>query len=268
MTEYANKSLTFGAPCPIGEVKASGETREVSGYVATYDLDLGNDRVSKGAFTKTLASGHRVRFLYGHDARQILGTTEELREDDKGLFGRFRISRTQLGDDVHTLLKDGALDSFSIGFLPDEYELDKKSGARTLSAISLLECSLVALPMNPQALVTGVKGLDYGALNLEALLTVYEDHHRAALGQAKAVAQRRLSEGRKLSDTTLAVLERLRSLSEDGAAELLRLSTTPPQPPRDSDTPAPAEAVGPLVDAHLRRARLRELGRVYGVTIP
>ena len=84
------------------------------------------------------------------------------------------------------------------------------------------------MPMNPQATVTGVKGLDYGALNLEALLAIYEDHHRAALGQAKAVAERRLSEGRKLSDTTLAVLERLRALSEDGAAELLRLSTTPP----------------------------------------
>ena len=90
----------------------------------------------------------------------------------------------------------------------------------------------------------------------------------AVFAFATSVAQRRLSEGRKLSDGALEALERLRRLAEADAALLLRLATTPPTKPAEDHPPAPAEAVGPLVDAHLRRARLRELGRVYGVSTP
>ena len=265
MSGYETKAVTYGTPLRIGELKDADDGWEVAGYASTWARDLGNDVVHPGAFKASLGSGQRVRFLYAHDASQVLGRPLELKEDGTGLLGRFKISKTRLGHDVHTLLQDGSLDSFSIGFLAKDFDYDEKAGVRNLKQVDLLEISVVALPMNPQATVSGVKGLDYGALNLEALLATYEDHHRAALGQAKAVAERRLSEGRKLSDTTLATLERLRSLSEDGAAELLRLATTPPVRP---EAPAPAEAVGPLVDAHLRRARLRELGRLYGVSIP
>ena len=267
MSGYEAKEVHYGAPLRIGELKDADDGWEVAGYASTWARDLGNDVVHPGAFKSTLESGARVRFLYAHDAASVLGRPLALEEDSTGLLGLFKISKTRLGHDVHTLLQDGSLDSFSIGFLAKDFDYDEKAGIRNLKAVDLLEISVVSLPMQPQALVTGVKGLDYGALTLEDLLAVYEEHHRAALGQAKAVAERRLSEGRKLSDATLAVLERLRSLSEDGAAELLRLSTTPPTT-RDPEPPAPAEAVGPLVDAHLRRARLRELGRLYGVSIP
>jgi hypothetical protein len=270
MTTYENKSVAFGVPHQVTDVKAVGDAWEVSGYASTWDLDLGSDQISKGAFTKTLTSGHRVRFLYAHDASQVLGTAAELREDEQGLFGRFRISKTRLGQDVHQLLADGALDSFSIGFIPRDFDRDEKAGVRTLKAVDLLEVSLVALPLNPAATVTAVKSADYETLSLEALLAVYDDHRKAALGQAKAVAQRRLSEGRKLSDAALATLERLRADAEADAAELLRLATSPPtvaENPAETDGPAPVKTAG-LVDAHLRRARLRELGRLYGVTTP
>ena len=221
MSGYEAKDLAYGAPLRIGELKDADDGWEVAGYASTWARDLGNDAVQPGAFAQTLSSGARVRFLYAHDAASVLGRPLELKEDATGLHGVFKISKTRLGHDVHTLLQDGSLDSFSIGFLAKDFDYDEKAGVRNLKQVDLLEISVVALPMNPQATVSGVKGLDYGALNLEALLATYEDHHRAALGQAKAVAERRLSEGRKLSDTTLATLERLRALSEDGAAELL-----------------------------------------------
>src|SRR4029453_8921293 len=82
--------------------------------------------------------------------------------------------------------------------------------------------------MLPEARVTAFKADDYQALGLEELLTTYEAHRGAALGQAKAVAARRLGEGRRLSDRALATLERLRALSEDAAAAFLQLSTTTP----------------------------------------
>ena len=266
-------ALTYGYPQPIAEYKTAGDEWEVSGYASTWDLDLGGDVVHRGAFLDSLRSGAKVKFLYAHDPSQLVGKPVELREDDRGLFGRFAVSRTRLGHDVHQLLVDGCLDSFSIGFLAKEHDFDEKARVRNLRKVELLECSLVALPMNPRATVTGVKAADYASLPLEDVLEAYEEHRTAALGQAKAVAERRLAEGRKLSDRTLATLERLRTLAAADAADLLRLATTPPPPAATPaatptpDAPAPAEAAS-LVEAHLRRARLKELCRAYGVTTP
>jgi len=254
----------YGLPQRVAEVKAAPRGGwEVSGYASVFDVvDLTNDVVHKGAFRESLAGGRRVRFLYQHDAAQILGKPLDLHEDDTGLFGRWRISNTPLGESVHTLLEDEALDSFSIGFRPGQYDRDHKTGTRHLTAIDLFEVSLVAVPALPDARVTDFKTDDYASMGLDALLETYGTHRGAALTQAKAIVERRLAEGRKLSDQALATLERLRALSEDDAAELLRLATTPPTAPDAG--PAPVETAS-LVEAHLRRARLAELRRAFGM---
>jgi len=260
-------SLAFGYPQRTVELKTAGDDWEVAGHVSTFgNRDLGNDIVHRGAFADALTSGSTVRFLFAHDPAQVIGRPLELYEDEKGLFGRFKISRTRLGQDVHQLLVDGCVDSFSIGFIAKEHDFDEKSRIRNLRKVELLEASLVALPMQPAARVTSVKDQDYATLPLEELLEQYETHRTAALGQAKAVAGRRLAEGRRLSDPALATLERLRALAEEDAAELLRLATTPPAR-KEEDDPAPVRTAGHegLVEAHLRRARLRDLGRIYGV---
>jgi uncharacterized protein len=155
--------IVYGAPQRIAELKASDDGWEVAGYASTFDLDLGNDRVHPGAFRATLEGGAKVRFLYAHDASQVLGRPLELYEDERGLFGRFRISKTRLGQDVHTLLSDGSLDSFSIGFIARDFEHDEKANVRHLKSVELLECSVVSLPMQPRATVTAVKDRDDAA---------------------------------------------------------------------------------------------------------
>jgi len=146
-------------PLPILEVKtAAGGERIVEGYVSTFDaVDLGGDVVLPGAFDASLAGGRRVPFLRGHDHNAVLGTTLSLRADHYGLHGRFKLSRTPLGDETYQLLKDGALDSFSIGYLPDVSER-RTDGVRELKQLTLLEASVVTLAMNPAAMVTAVKG--------------------------------------------------------------------------------------------------------------
>jgi hypothetical protein len=153
-------TLTYGLPQKIAEVKAADDGWEVAGYASTWDRDLGNDVVHPGAFKQTLEAGGRVRFLYAHDAAQVLGRPLELYEDERGLFGRFRISKTRLGQDVHTLLSDGSLDSFSIGFIAKDFDHDEQKNVRNLKAVELLEVSVVALPMQPRATVTAVKDRD------------------------------------------------------------------------------------------------------------
>jgi HK97 family phage prohead protease len=149
--------IEYGPRFKVAEIKSSDSGFEVAGYVSTYgNVDHGGDVVLHGAFDNCLAAKAPVRFLYGHDTKQVLGTPLELRSDDTGLHGRFKISQTQLGRDIHTLLKDGALDSFSIGYIPTDVEFND-GGERLLKSVDLLECSIVAMPMNEHATVTSVK---------------------------------------------------------------------------------------------------------------
>jgi HK97 family phage prohead protease len=152
--------ILYSAPLRIAEIKAGDGGMEVAGYVSTFgNVDFGGDIVQPSAFEGTLSAKAPVRFLYSHDSHQVLGKPLELRVDDKGLFGRFQISQTQLGKDVHTLLRDGALDSFSIGYIPTDVDHDEK-GNRLLKSVDLLECSVVAMPMNTRATVTAVKDVE------------------------------------------------------------------------------------------------------------
>ena len=162
--------MQYSKPIPILELKAVDDDWLVEGYVSTFgNTDLGADMVMQGAFTDTLKSGPKVRFLLSHDPRLVLGPTKRLKEDSKGLFGSFKISKTQLGSDTHQLLLDGAIDSFSIGYQAMDWEIVDKE-VRQLKKIELYEASLVPIPMNQEAIVTGVK--DYmtmaGRINMSA----------------------------------------------------------------------------------------------------
>jgi HK97 family phage prohead protease len=253
--------LAYGAPQRIAELKASDDGWEVAGYASTWDRDLGNDVVHRGAFSVTLGSGSRVRFLYAHDASQVLGRALELREDERGLFGRFAISKTRLGQDVHTLLSDGSLDSFSIGFIPRDFEHDEKAGVRNLKQVELLEVSVVALPMQPHAVVTAVKEL--AGLPIEEALNLSSLNGDETLRLVNALWERRREEGQRPSDRLVALVEAYRRKCQAHSDELLRLLTIPP--PAKKAAPSTGESP---VEAHLRRARLRELCRAYGVTTP
>ena len=141
----------------LEDLKARGDDGwTFSGYASTFgNIDHGGDIVERGAFTKSLQR-RQPRLLWQHDQREPLGKVLSLREDDRGLYGEFKISRTTRGHDAYQLLKDGALDSMSIGYLPDDHEFDD-SGVRKLKSVELLEISLVTIPMNEEAIVTAVK---------------------------------------------------------------------------------------------------------------
>ena len=141
----------------LQEIKARGdEGWSFSGYASTFDnVDHGGDVVLRGAFKSSLL--RRVpKLLWQHDMFEPIGKVLDLDEDDHGLHGEFLISRTSRGHDAYQLLKDGAIDSMSIGYIP---ESDTKTidGVRQLKSVDLLEISLVSLPMNEEARITAVK---------------------------------------------------------------------------------------------------------------
>ena len=193
--------VSYGRPL---ELKTRDEGWTVEGYCSTWDLDLGGDVVVPGAYRKTLADGHRVRFLYAHQPDQVLGVPLSLGEDRRGLYGKFKISRTARGEDVRTLLLDQAIDSFSVGYVVRDHEVERATGVRRLKEIELLEVSLVALPMNPQAVVTSAKAAQRKSL-VEAYLRGYVARVKARrrVGPMTAAQVQREAEAMRLR---LAVL--------------------------------------------------------------
>jgi uncharacterized protein len=135
---------------------------EFTGYASVFGrVDLGNDRVAAGAFKKALAArGPRgVRMLFQHDPNEVIGTWQDIREDDTGLFvkGRLNVAVAR-GREVLELIRAGAIDGLSIGFKTVDAVRDRPGGVRTILEADLWEISVVTFPMLPEARVREVKG--------------------------------------------------------------------------------------------------------------
>jgi len=138
------------------------KTGEFSGYASVFgNVDDGGDIVEKGAFAKTIVEDFaRIKILSQHNQCELpIGKPLELREDEKGLFIRGKISDTQKGRDIQTLLKDGVLNELSIGYDAVDYAVDESTGIRHLKQIKLWEVSIVTWAMNDQATIDNVKSM-------------------------------------------------------------------------------------------------------------
>ena len=78
-----------------------------------------------------------------------------MEESDEGLLIRAKISETVLGNETLNLVKDGAIKSFSVGFIPVVDEKKDKTIVR--KKVDLKEVSLVAFPAYENASVTEVR---------------------------------------------------------------------------------------------------------------
>jgi phage head maturation protease len=98
--------------------------------------------------------------LYQHDPAAPIGVWTELREDERGLFVRGKLSGgVTRAREVHALMRAGALDGLSIGFRTVRARADAKTGIRHILEADLWEISVVTFPMLPGARVAAVKGL-------------------------------------------------------------------------------------------------------------
>jgi HK97 family phage prohead protease len=156
------------------EVKQIGDDDEddsfhiFEGMGSTFgNVDLGDDVVVKGAFSKSLKEREPV-ILWQHDMREPIGTPIELKETDKGLFVKARMPKedTLVSGRIMPQMRAKSIKSMSIGFSVTEFEIEK--GIRHIKEAKLFEISLVTIPMNPKAEVTNFKSAST-ALVLEQL---------------------------------------------------------------------------------------------------
>jgi HK97 family phage prohead protease/HK97 family phage major capsid protein len=174
----------------------------ISGYAAYFgNKDSYNDIIQKGAFTNFLASDDvkRIKLCYQHEGDKVIGVFTKLEEDDKGLFFEAMISNTTLGKDIATLVEDGALNEFSIGYCVKTASYpDENSDLRILTDIYLYEISIVSRAANPLATLeeTQRKSLTTKSIMNEEEKKALE----AEIKEAKAELEKMRKEFEKLSE--------------------------------------------------------------------
>lgn len=145
------------------ELRATGDDGRVEGYGSVFGVrDAYDDVIAAGAFGASLAAhraaGTMPAMLWQHNADEPIGVWLEMTEDARGLkvVGQLALA-TEKGKAAHELLKLGALNGLSIGFVSKQWSYDRESEIRTLTEIELWEVSLVTFPANGAARVTNVK---------------------------------------------------------------------------------------------------------------
>lgn len=148
------------------DLKATGDDGTVEGYGSVFGVrDSYDDVIAAGAFQASLAAhkktGTMPAMLWQHDSGKPIGVWSEMVEDSKGLRIKGQLALdTVLGKEAHALLKMGALNGLSIGFVSKQWAYDRETDIRTLTEIDLWEVSLVTFPANGAARVTNVKSVD------------------------------------------------------------------------------------------------------------
>ena len=133
--------------------------RVFAGYASTFDVDLGGDIITPGAFKKTIEGRQQaIKVLWQHN--EPIGKSMRLYEDSVGLFVEGKVSKTRLGDEAIELMRDGVVDQMSIGFsVPAGKSEMSDDGLRVIREVKLYEFSPVTFPMNENAIITSVKNM-------------------------------------------------------------------------------------------------------------
>ena len=139
----------------------SSDDRTVSGIAVPYGDEIEYTRgyfetVAPGAFNPE--TNGPVKLFWSH--RDVIGTVTEARNAPEGLEITARISETSLGNDAYALARDGAIDRFSIGFVPLASDTTRDEDGNTHvvhTSIAVREVSLVPFPAYNNAVVTEVR---------------------------------------------------------------------------------------------------------------
>lgn len=144
------------------ELRANSDGRTIFGIAVPYNKE---QRITstmievfrKGVFSEVIKAPHRVKLLRGHGENNVLGRATLLKETDDGLYAEFKISKTREGDEALELVKDGALDQLSVGFMPIKNR-KRPDGVMERLKAHLAEVSLVTFGAYGElAAITGMR---------------------------------------------------------------------------------------------------------------
>ena len=149
------------------EKTAKGKKKglKIAGYANTTDKDRAGDIITAQAWAKGVDYYRKNPvLLYQHDHSKPIGRVEKISVDRKGIFVEAYVSdAAEKLHGVQTLIEDGALKSFSVGFKVKDGRYDRSSGTTMITDVELHEISVVSVPCNQESLFSVRKSFESNA---------------------------------------------------------------------------------------------------------
>lgn len=200
---------------------------KISGYANTTDKDRVGDIVTANAWAKGVDNYRKNPvLLYQHKHDQPIGRVDKVTVDKKGIYVDAIVSgAAEKLHGVQTLIKDGALKSFSVGFRVKDGKYDNNSDCMTITDVELLEISVVSVPANQNSLFSirksfendgdyeeFVKNFKESEEEMEIEETIVEEKSEEAISETEVEAVEETTETieveEKASETSLETEEK------------------------------------------------------------
>lgn len=115
---------------------------------------FGNEILDHSTEAVDLSRAKRgLSFLDSHDAKSVIGIVERVKVDGKKLRGQVRFSRSPAAQQIKTDIQDGIRRFISVGYMVNEYTLEKSSKEEgdtyRASKWTPMEASSVGVPADP-----------------------------------------------------------------------------------------------------------------------
>lgn len=225
------------------EVRAVGDGKgQVEAIVSVFgNVDLGGDRVVKGAFTKSIerwkSSGTPVPVIFNHswgDLWSHIGAVDSLEETEQGLKATYTldVDDNPAAAQVYRLMKRGSLKEHSFAYTVAKNRT-AKDGANDLLELDIIEVGPTLKGMNPDTEVLAVKSA------LEAVTVAHEKADAAEVSTAQFDGAG-VKAGRVVSKANEA---KLRSAMDAIAQVLSSLGTADAEETEKSDEDEAGKAV-------------------------
>lgn len=142
------------------EVKFGAEgALQFSGYASKFNgVDSYGDTIQEGAYSNTLTDRDRPIALRWNHYGPVIGKFTNIYEDNLGLYVEGELTKGHsVAEDAAALLRHGAIDGMSIGYIAEDYCDNMPHAGKLLKEIDLIEISIVEEPADNMARIDSLK---------------------------------------------------------------------------------------------------------------
>ncbi len=186
---------------------------QFTGYASVFGgVDSYGDMIMPGAYAKTLEGRERPVQLRWNHYGPVIGKYTEIYEDEKGLVVSGELTKGHsVAEDAAALLRHGAIDGLSIGYIARQAE--QEGVIRKLTEIELFEISVVEEPADNAARISGVKAALQECESLKQIESVLRNQNGFSQSESTAIvsAVKRVVQRSDCADTEL--LETLKTFN-------------------------------------------------------
>jgi HK97 family phage prohead protease/HK97 family phage major capsid protein len=170
-TFYLNSSFEAKA------ISKNTKSLKIAGYANTTAKDRAGDVVTAEAWAKGVENFRRNPvMLYQHKHDCPIGRFDKITVDKKGIYVEGSVSEAaEKNYGIHTLIKDGALKSFSVGFRVKDGKYNSKDDTMLITDVELLEISVVSVPCNQDSLFSLRKSFEGSDEEYRSFLQHFEE---------------------------------------------------------------------------------------------